>query len=182
MRCPVIVIHGAGAPRERSGKVYWEPLLKADLGDGYSVTAPRMPDPEDPQYGAWAARIKELLDEHERPALVGHSFGASVILKYLSEASSPPKLRGLFLIATPWWGPKFPEFALPKNFAERVSSLCPIHFYHSKDDPEIPLAHLTHYRQALPNATVRLLDGRGHEFDQASFPELVADIKHAVGR
>jgi hypothetical protein len=75
----VIVIHGAGEPRRRRGKVYWEPLL----GD------------------AWDSR----------------------------------------------------------------------------DDAEVPLDHLERYRRALPRAVVRVLDGRGHEFNQARFPELAADIR-----
>jgi hypothetical protein len=29
----------------------------------------------------------------------------------------------------------------------------------------------------LPQAVVRRLDGRGHEFNQEQFPELVADIR-----
>jgi hypothetical protein len=45
----VLVIHGAGEPRRRRGKVYWEPLLGDSLGRGYRVLAPRMPRPEYPQ-------------------------------------------------------------------------------------------------------------------------------------
>jgi hypothetical protein len=29
----------------------------------------------------------------------------------------------------------------------------------------------------LPHAVVRAVDGRGHEFNQPEFPELVADIR-----
>ncbi len=50
-----------------------------------------------------------------------------------------------------------------------------------RDDPVVPLEHLEHYRRALPHAVVRLLDGRGHEFNQPEFPELVADIRQ-VGK
>jgi uncharacterized protein len=173
----ILVIHGAGEPRRRRGKVYWEPLLEKTLGRGYRVQAPRMPRPEHPQYWTWARRIDELIGSSRRPILVGHSFGASVLLKYLAETVRRPAFAGLFLIATPFWGPDFPEFALPPDFGKRLADLSPITLYHSRDDAEVPFEHLERYRRALPHATVGVLDDRGHEFNQAQFPELAADIR-----
>ena len=173
----VLVIHGAGEPRRRGGKVYWEPLLEKSLGGDYIVQAPRMPRPNEPRYRTWARRIAELVAGIQNPALVGHSFGASVLLKYLSEAAPRPSLAGLFLIATPYWGPDFPEFALPSDFGVRLRDVSPLYLYHSRDDSEVPFEHLEHYRRALPQAIVRALDGRGHEFAQPQFPELVHDIQ-----
>jgi hypothetical protein len=92
----VPVIHGAGEPRRRRGRVYWEPLLGDSLGRGYRVRAPRMPRPEHPQYWTWARRIDELIRSSRRPTLVGHSFGASVLLKYLAETVRRPPFAGLF--------------------------------------------------------------------------------------
>ena len=136
-----------------------------------------MPRPEQPQYWSWARRIDEQIRNTRRPILVGHSFGASVLLKYLAETVRRPALAGLFLIATPFWGPDLPEFALPPDFGARLSDLSPIRLYHSRDDTEVPFEHLERYRRALPQATVRLLDDRGHEFNQPQFPELVNDIR-----
>lgn len=101
----VLVIHGAGEPRRWRGKVYWEPLLGDALGRGYRVQAPRMPRPTHPRYWTWARRIDEMVADHQRPILVGHSFGASMVLKYLAETVRRPPLAGLFLLATPFWGP-----------------------------------------------------------------------------
>jgi predicted alpha/beta hydrolase family esterase len=178
----VLVIHGAGEPRRRRGKVYWAPLLGDALGRGYRVLAPRMPRPKQPQYWTWARRIDELIGSTRRPILVGHSFGASALLKYLAETVRRPALAGLFLVATPFWGPEFTEFALPPDFGARLRDLSPIHLYHSRDDAEIPVEHLERYRRALPHATVRVLEGRGHEFNQAQFPELAADIRGLAPR
>jgi predicted alpha/beta hydrolase family esterase len=137
-----------------------------------------MPQPDNPRYPSWSRRIANLIagDSTPPPVLVGHSFGASVVLKYLAEAAPRPSLAGLFLIATPFWGPEFPEFALPRDFGDRLRDVAPVHLYHSRDDAEVPLDHLERYRRALPHAIVRVLDGRGHEFNQPQFPELVADI------
>ena len=178
----VLVIHGAGEPRRRGGKVYWEPLLGEALGRRYRVQSPRMPRPGHPHYWAWACQIDALLRASRRPIVVGHSFGASVLLKYLAETVRRPALAGLFLVATPFWGPDFPEFALPSDFGERLRALSPLYLYHSRDDAESPFEHLERYRSVLPLATVRVLDGRGHEFNQAQFPELVADIRGLATR
>ena len=109
--------------------------------------------------------------------MVGHSFGASVLLKYMVQTTPRPSFAGLFLIATPFWGADFPEFALPADFGARLRDVSAIYFYHSRDDAELPLEHLECYRRALPHAVVRVLDRRGHEFNQPHFPELIADIK-----
>jgi predicted alpha/beta hydrolase family esterase len=176
----VLVIHGAGEPRRRRGKVYWEPLLGNALGPEYLVKAPRLPEPADPKYNIWARRIAELIGGITRPILVGHSFGASVLLKYLSESAPRPPFTGLFLVATPFWGPDFPEFALPPDFGMRLRDVSPLYLYHSRDDSEVPFEHLERYSAALPQAIVRVLDGRGHEFNQSQFPELVADIRRVA--
>jgi predicted alpha/beta hydrolase family esterase len=100
-----------------------------------------------------------------------------VLLKYLAETVRRPAVAGLVLIATPFWGPDFPEFVLPPDFGARLGDLSPICLYHSRDDAEVPVEQLERYRRALPHATVRVLDGRGHKFNQAQFPELAADIR-----
>jgi predicted alpha/beta hydrolase family esterase len=70
--------------------------------------------------------------------------------------------------------------ALPPDFGVRLRDLSPIYLYHSRDDPEVSFEQLERYSRALPHATVRALDGRGHEFNQAHFPELVADIRRVA--
>lgn len=176
----VLVVHGAGEPRRRRAKVYWEPLLGTGLGSGYRVHAPRMPRPARPQYWAWAQRIDELLTNARRPVVVGHSLGASVLLKFLAETVRRPSFAGLFLIATPFWRPDFRELALPPDFGVRLRNVSPLYLYHSRDDPEVPFEHLERYHRELPHAVVRPLDGRAHEFDQTEFPELVADIRRVT--
>jgi predicted alpha/beta hydrolase family esterase len=176
----VLVIHGAGEPVLRQGKVYWEPLLQADLGSEYEVHAPRMPNPDEPDYPAWADRIARLVSPMESPILVGHSFGASTVLKFLAQAS-PPTVRGAFLVATPFWGSNFPEFALTPEELGRLLGMSPLFFYHSEDDPEVGFSHFARYQRALPHASYRPLAGGAHEFNQPGFPELAADIRCVTG-
>ena len=173
----VFVFHGAGEPRLRDGRVYWEPLLERGLGADYQVHAPRMPDPEDPHHDPWAAKIDALIGTAGRPLLVGHSFGASTLLKHLARVAKRPVLRGVFLVATPFWGREFPEYALESRDIAALQDLSPLFFYQSRDDEELGAEHLAKYARAFPHASIRELDGRGHEFDQDDFPELVADIR-----
>jgi predicted alpha/beta hydrolase family esterase len=177
----VLVVHGAGEPRRRGRKVYWEPLLGDALGPAYRVRAPRMPDPEDPDDRAWRERIAQLVLEADHPVLVGHSFGASTLLRFVAQAGPQPAFRGLFLVATPFWGEDFPDFALTAAHLRRLESISPLFFYQSADDPVVGLTHFEKYQKALPHAVFRRLDGRGHEFDQDTFPELVADIRGVTG-
>ena len=173
----VLVIHGAGEPRLRGRRVYWEPLLERELGSAYRVQAPRMPDPEHPDDRVWRERIAQLVHAADHPVLVGHSFGASTLLRFIAQAEPPPLFRGLFLVATPFWGEDFPDFALTVEHLLRLRSTSPLFFYQSADDPIVGLAHFQNYQKSLPHAVFRRLDGRGHEFDQETFPELVTDIR-----
>ena len=109
------------------------------------------------------------------PILVGHSFGASVLLKYLAEGTHKEPIAGLFLVSTPFWGADFPDFALPPDFAGAVSDI-PTFLYHSRDDPEIPLSHLRRFQEYLPNATSRVIEGSEHSFIHG-LPVLVQDIQ-----
>jgi len=177
----VVVIHGAGEPRRRGRTVFWEPLLGEALGPAYRVHAPRMPDPENPDDRAWRERIAQLMLEADCPVLVGHSFGASTLLRFIAKAEPPPAFRGLFLVATPFWGKDFPDFALTAEHLRRLKFISPMFFYQSADDPIVGLTQFQRYQKSLPHAVFRRLDGRGHEFDQDTFPELVADIRSVVG-
>lgn len=176
----VLVIHGAGAPRLRQRKVYWKPMLEADLGANVDVRAPRMPAPDDPHYQPWADRIASLAAGMKRPVLVGHSFGASTILKLLAQPDIDLDPLGTFLIATPFWGRNFPEFALTARERRRLQAVAPLTFYHSDDDDTVAFSQFTKLRRALPHARFRALRGRGHEFNQARFPELAADIRRLL--
>ena len=172
----VLFIPGAGDPRHPQGSGHLAAYLRRELGGTFNVVAPAMPDPTEPTYGAWRDSIAGLLpDLGENPLLVGHSLGASVLLKYLAEGTDEEPIAGLFLVATPFWGSDLPDFALPDGWERTVSDI-PTFLYHSRDDPEIPISHLRRYQEHLPNATSRLIDGAEHSFTDG-LPQLVADIR-----
>ena len=175
----VLFIHGAGDPRQPEGSGQLVDYLVSELGDGFTVIAPTMPEPDDPHYRPWRDAIERQLSElGDDVLLVGHSFGGSVLLKYLAEGSYQRPIAGLFLVSVPFWGSDFPDFALPTDFAAHLPA-APIFLYHSRDDPEVPASHLRRYQEHLPHATSRVIDGSQHAFTDG-LPQLVDDMRALV--
>jgi predicted alpha/beta hydrolase family esterase len=115
-------------------------------------------------------------------ALVGHSFGGSVLMKYLAEGSVRSPLRALFLVSVPFWGPggwQYDEYDLPRDFPAGLPSP-PTFLYHSEDDPEVPFSHLGLYAARLPHATARTVPGAEHSFTDG-LAVLLDDIKGTIG-
>lgn len=154
--------------------------LQKVLGEQYDINYPEIKSDETaPDFG-WAQQIGEKISAIQNSVvLVGHSFGASIILKYLSENSVNKKIEGIFLIATPFWnGNKDWEIGLKlqENFSQKLPNEVPIFFYHCRDDEEVPFSHLSYYKQEIAQATFREIETGGHQFNND--PTLVAeDIK-----
>jgi predicted alpha/beta hydrolase family esterase len=175
----VLFIHGGGDGAYEVDRKLAESLQHA-LGAAYAVRYPKMPDEDRRVYEAWKERIAEELDALEGEViLVGHSLGGSILLKYLSEEEVEKPIAGLLLVATPYWGVEdweVGEYALPEDFASKIPKEVSMFLYHSRDDEVVPFAHAALYAQKLPRATVRVFDGRGHQFDD-DLSEVAQDIK-----
>jgi len=105
------------------GSAHLAAYLQQQLGPEIEIAAPEMPDPEEPSYRAWGAAIGEALAAAGPGAiLIGHSFGASALLRRLCEGDDEA-VGGLFLVETPWWGANFPEYELPDGFEERLPAV-----------------------------------------------------------
>jgi predicted alpha/beta hydrolase family esterase len=176
----VLFIHGAGAGAYAEDRLLADSLQRA-LGADCEVQCPQMPDEDNAAYPAWKAEIESRLAAMQGPvALVGHSVGASVVLKFLCDRPPPRQIAGAFLIAAPYWGASefwsWDEAALPADAATRLAGDWPLIFYQSRDDEIVPFAHLAMYAAKLPRATIREFDGRGHQFNN-DLTEVAADIK-----
>jgi len=154
--------------------------LKAALGNGYEVRYPQMQSDESVSDYGWPAQIgKEINDVEEEVILVGHSLGASLILKYLSETKVRKKISGIFLIATPFWSGDeewVRGLILRQDFAAKLPGNTPIFLYHSKDDEEVPFEHLSLYAQRLPQARVHEIEKGGHQINE-DLTLVAGDIK-----
>jgi predicted alpha/beta hydrolase family esterase len=177
----VLFIHSAGNKRNPDGSGNLIAYLQDKLGSDYEVLSPDMPDPDHPRYEAWRTQVEQELAALDNDAiLIGHSVGGSVLLKCLSEGAFQKHIAGLFLVAAPYWGKdedwQYDEYALPEEFASKLPQISQMFLYHSRNDEEVPFAHLRHYEEKLPQATARALDGHEHSFNDG-LPELVDDIK-----
>jgi predicted alpha/beta hydrolase family esterase len=173
----VLFIHGAGGEAyEEDGNLVKS--LREALRPEFEVLYPEMPDGEAPEYRAWSDRIaRELSASNGGVILVGHSLGGSILLKHLSEERVETPIAGVFLIATPYWGTADweLEFQLREDFPAALPEDVPIYLYHSRDDEVVPFAHLALYAGRLPHATIRELDGRGHQLSD-DLAEVAEDI------
>ena len=178
MKQQILFIHGAGSgAHELDNKL--ADSLQQTLGANYQVNNPQMPSEGAPEYKLWKAEIaRQLKTFNDAPILVGHSLGASVLLKYLSEEAVKIPIRGLFMIAAPYWGAKdweVGEYKLSEDFATHLPKGLPIFLYQGRDDEVVSFTHLAMYADKLPQATIRELEGRGHQLNN-DLTEVAADI------
>jgi uncharacterized protein len=179
MKRHLLFVHGGGEGAYEEDRKLAASLRDA-LGGGYQVRCPKMPDEDSPQYAAWRDRIaRELAELDGEVSLVGHSLGASILLKYISEERTATPIAGAFLVAAPYWGVEdweVDEYVLQEDFTSKLPEGLPMFFYHSRDDEWVPFAHLALYAEKVPQARFREFDGRGHQFDD-DLSEVAHDIE-----
>jgi uncharacterized protein len=168
MKKQILFIQGGGDDGHHADKAMVASLQLA-LCDRYSVQYPELrSDESKPDYG-WLKQIETAIaDSKERVILAAHSFGASMLLKYLSENPVQKEITGIFLIATPFW--KGDEdwqkgFVLKPDFANKLPKDVPAFFYHAKDDEEVPFAQFEQYRKKVSQATFREVRQGGHQLN-----------------
>lgn len=109
----VFIVHGfEGAPN-----INWFPWLMAELEKKrvYACSLP-MPSPENPNKSEWVKTIYEAVGSpNEDIYLVGHSLGASVILRYLEVLGKDAKIGGVVLVSGL-------AFKIEKNGYEQVNT------------------------------------------------------------
>ncbi|HEY0964616.1 MAG TPA: alpha/beta hydrolase [Candidatus Paceibacterota bacterium] len=161
----------------------WSETLRQDLGEGFEVIAPSMPNKHNAKYlewKIWFERHFELL--RDDLILVGWSQGGYFLTKYLIENDLPVSVRGLILIAAPFEPAQFGkedggDFQFDTSKAGLLQEKVPsITIFHSQDDFIVPFAHAEMYKQALPNAELVTFSDRNH-FLLPEFPELLERIK-----
>jgi predicted alpha/beta hydrolase family esterase len=175
----VLFIQGGGGKEDYEADAKLVDSLQEILGEAYTIHYPLLPDESAPDFGR-SKQIGKGVSLMEREIiLVGHSLGASMLLKYLSENKVKKKIAGIFLISTPFWSgdEDWKEgLKLQENFADNLSKDVPIFLYHCRDDDEVPFAHLAVYRQKLPWATFREISSGGHQLNH-DLKIVATDIK-----
>ncbi|SCL51303.1 alpha/beta fold hydrolase [Micromonospora chersina] len=158
---------GAGAHDEWDDKL--SDGLRRELGDGYEVRYPRMPDEADPSYARWSAAIRrEMAALDDGDVVVGHSVGATILVNALAERPPEPELGAIVLVAAPFVGAGgWPgdEFELPDDLGARLPQGVPVHVFHGLRDETAPPSHADLYARAIPQAQLHLLPGRDHQLN-----------------
>ena len=143
--------------------------LQQEIGSNYTIFYPELnSDDSAPDFG-WLEQIeKEIAKIKSDVFLVGHSLGASMLLKFLTENPVPKNIQGVFLLATPFWsGTEDWKQGLKLNekFEENLPTDIPIFLYHAKDDEEVPFSHFNRYKKKIPKAIFRESKTGGHQFN-----------------
>lgn len=168
----------------RLTKVRWRDTFARELGDGFQVIRPEMPNPNNARYKEWEIWFRKIVPFLEDGViLIGHSMGGIFLAKYLATHRLRVKVAATILIAAPFhdkgMNESLGDFALPYSLRRFGCRGGRILIYHSADDPVVPVAHAGGYKRALPDATVRMFIDKGH-FNQSTFPELAKEIQRIV--
>ncbi len=143
--------------------------LRRELGDGYDVRYPRMPDEDDPSYETWGAAVgREMAALDDGAVVAGHSVGGTILINVLAEHPPERKLTAIVLIAAPFVGTGgWPgeEFELPDDVGARLPQGVPVHVFHGLQDESAPPSHADLYARALSQSQLHRLPGRDHQLD-----------------
>ncbi len=202
MKQQVVVIHGGEAYSKyedfvsqlKTGEVdydnffterlpRWKDLIRNTLGDAYEVAKPRMPNSQNAKFDEWKIWFERLIPFLDDDViLVGHSQGATFLLKYLSENIFTKDIKKLFFIALALrsdglTGEDGGDFLPDIKKVSSISKQCAqIFIFHSRDDEVCPFTHSQEVSKVIPSAEFVIFEDRDH-FSQDEFPELIERIK-----
>jgi uncharacterized protein len=179
MNKPVLFIQGGGGKEDYEADANLVISLREALGKTYTVHYPLLSNDSSPDFGRRKQIGKEISLIKDEIIFVGHSLGASMLLKYFSESEVKEKIAGIFLISTPFWSGAEDwkqGLKLQEDFPDTLPKNVPIFLYHCRDDEEVPFEHLILYAQKLPKATVREIASGGHQLNN-NLSLVAKDIK-----
>jgi predicted alpha/beta hydrolase family esterase len=168
-RRQVLFIQGGGEGTHDDWDDKLVDSLQRELGDGFEVRYPRMPDEDDPSVAIWGPAIRAQLDTLEDGAVViGHSIGGTILVHVLASERPPVRLSAIVLLATPFVGEggwQGDEFTFDVRLGARLPTGVAVHVFHGLDDDTAPPAHAGLFAHAIPQAQVHSLPGRDHQLN-----------------
>jgi predicted alpha/beta hydrolase family esterase len=180
MKRQILFIQGGGAGTHDEWDNKLVDSLTQELGAGYDVRYPRMPNEADPNYGRWKAELTEMINALDDGAVViGHSIGGTILINTLAGAPPKPMLAGVFLIAAPFVGAggwPSDEIKPTAHLGARLPPNVPIHLFHDSKDVTAPFAHIDLYENAIQGAVAHRLPGRNHQLND-DLSEVAAAVR-----
>jgi pimeloyl-ACP methyl ester carboxylesterase len=126
-----------------------------------------VPDEDDPDYERWRRELEGEFEALEDGALVvGHSLGATILVRMLLQHPPERAFGAIILIAPPYVGDgDWPsaEFEFPADLGARLPDGVPVHIFQGLDDEIVPPSHADAYDRAIPQARLHRLPGRDHQ-------------------
>ena len=180
MKKQVLFIQGGGAGAHDEWDNKLVDSLRRELGSGYDVRYPRMPNEADPSYTVWkAALAEEIACLDDGAIVIGHSIGGTILINALAEAPPKRKLAGVFFIAAPFVGAggwPSDDIRPTADLGARLPPKTLIYLYHGSKDDTAPFAHVDLYERAIPGAIVHRLRDRDHQLND-DLAEVAVDVR-----
>ena len=160
----------------------WKKALSKELGPGYDVLLPRMPNGENAKYSEWKIWFERMIPVLDDEIIcIGHSLGGLFFIKYLSENTYPKKIQALLFVAAPHDGREKKHvvshnFTIGDDLGGVARQAGNMFFFHSTDDTVVLFSDFELYKTKLPMAHFVPFTDRGH-FSLNTFPEIVEIIK-----
>jgi predicted alpha/beta hydrolase family esterase len=183
-----IIVHGTTSERDfydpatpSPSNSNWYPWLQTQLlAHGIQAVRPEMPLAFRPDYELWRREV-ERFDIGPETMLVGHSTGAALWLRYLSER---PELHvGKVVLVAPWLDPNnikhtdFFQFEFDPDLTSRTAGLT---IFHSTNDHEGIQWSTQIICQVLRDWKFRKFEDYGHflytDMHTDAFPELLDEL------
>ncbi|HEY4133376.1 MAG TPA: alpha/beta hydrolase [Gemmatimonadaceae bacterium] len=181
----VLFIQGAGKDAHDKWDNQLVDSLHRELGAEYEILYPVMPNEDDPKFASWRPAIEaQIASLRDGALVVGHSVGGTMLINTLGECRPPITLSAIILLAAPFIGEggwKSDDITPRSDLASRLPHDTRVMLYHGEHDDVAPTEHVALYARAIPQAKVRRLPGRDHQFDN-NLAEVADDIRKLASR
>ena len=165
----ILFIHGGGAGAHDEWDDKLVTSLERELGSDCEVRYPRMPDEDDPSFDTRGTAIRcEVAALPDRAVVIGHSVGATLLVRALVDQPLLQYLGAIVLLSAPYVGAggwRAEEFELPRDRGARLPQGPQVHVIHGLDDETVPPSHAALYARVIPQAQLHLLPRRNHQLN-----------------
>ncbi|GGB01137.1 alpha/beta hydrolase [Macrococcus hajekii] len=166
----VLFVHSASEQHRDSGSNPLIRYLKSQLPD-IEWHTPDFPRDKGQVYSNWVQVLKEELEHipvEDELMIIGHSFGGTVVMKYLTEQKERHHISKVILIGSPFFGcdEKFSdaENMLSEDAESQLADAILLYHIHSEDDDRVDISHQTCWREHFKKLnTITKQEGQ-HEF------------------
>lgn len=181
----ILFIQGAGKDVHEQWDHKLVESLRRELGSGYEIRYPVLPNEADPQFATWRKALEhEIATLRDGDIVVGHSVGGTILINVLAEYAPTNVLGAIISIAAPFIGDrgwKSADIEPRSDLAARLPRGVPVLLYHGDKDETAPMAHVALYAEAMPSARVRKLATRDHQLNN-DLSEVASDIRELESR